>query len=174
METYYRKQNRPGGGIRAYEDFREMLERESDIQGVVNITPDHQHGSINISALAKGRAAISHKPVASLLYEVRRTVEAAHQSTGASHLLAYSNRPDRHTLAAWINAGVIGQVREVHNWTDRPFWPQGMQEYHPSGTRAGRFQLAAVAGTRTGASLPSGLHLRGVPRMVCVRNRPAR
>jgi hypothetical protein len=42
-------------------------------------------------------------------------------------LLAYSNRPDRHTLAAWINGGVIGQVREVHNWTDRPFWPQGTQ-----------------------------------------------
>jgi hypothetical protein len=134
METYYGKHNRPGRGIRAYEDFREMLEKESDIQGVVNITPDHQHGSINISALAKGRAAISHKPVASVLYEVRRTVEAARQSTAASHLLAYSNYPDRHTLAAWINAGVIGRVREVHNWTDRPFWPQGMQEYHAPGT----------------------------------------
>ena len=51
-----------------------------------------------------------------------------------SHLLAYSNNPDRHTLAAWINAGVVGAVREVHNWTNRPFWPQGMQAYHPAGT----------------------------------------
>jgi Oxidoreductase family, C-terminal alpha/beta domain/Oxidoreductase family, NAD-binding Rossmann fold len=133
METYYRQQNRPSRGIRSYEDYREMFEKESDIQGIVNITPDHQHGSINISALRKGKAAISHKPVASVLYEVRRTVEAAHQSSAPSHLLAYSNSPDRHTLAAWINAGVIGTVREVHNWTNRPFWPQGMQEYHKSG-----------------------------------------
>jgi hypothetical protein len=133
MESYYRKQDRPAAGIRSYEDFREMLEKESDIQGVINITPDHQHGPINIAALRKGKAAISHKPVASVLYEVRRTLDAARQSQASSHLLAYSNNPDRHTLAAWIKAGVIGTVREVHNWTNRPFWPQGMQEYHKSG-----------------------------------------
>jgi Oxidoreductase family, C-terminal alpha/beta domain/Oxidoreductase family, NAD-binding Rossmann fold len=133
METYYRKQNRPGG-IRAYEDYREMLEKERDIQGVVNITPDHQHGSINIAALRKGKAAISHKPVASVLYEVRRTLQAARDSSAVSHLLAYSNNADRHTLAAWINGGAVGAVREVHNWTNRPFWPQGMQAYHPAGT----------------------------------------
>ena len=54
METYYQKQNRPARGIRSYEDFREMLEKESDIQGIVNITPDHQHGSINIAPPKKG------------------------------------------------------------------------------------------------------------------------
>ena len=147
METYYRKQNRPSRGIRSYEDFREMLEKESDIQGIVNITPDHQHGSINISALRKGKAAISHKPVASVLYEVRRVLAAARESSAPSHLLAYSNKPDRHLLAAWIAGGAIGHVREVHNWSSRPFWPQGMQEYHASGpSRAGGLQLDAVAG----------------------------
>lgn len=133
METYYKKHDRPGAGIRSYEDYREMLEKETDIQGIVNITPDHQHGSINITALRKGKAAISHKPVASILYEVRQAVQAARDSKAASHLLAYSNTADRHTLAAWINAGVIGNVREVHNWTNRPFWPQGHQEYFKSG-----------------------------------------
>jgi hypothetical protein len=132
METHYKQQERPGG-IRAYEDFREMLEKEKDLQGVVNITPDHQHGSINIAALKKGKAAISHKPVASVLYEVRRTIQAARESAATSHLLAYSNSADRHLLAAWIASGVIGTVREVHNWTNRPFWPQGMQAYHASG-----------------------------------------
>ena len=134
METWYRKQGRPAAGIRAYEDFREMLERETDIQGIVNITPDHQHGPINIAALRKGKAAISHKPVAATMHEVRRTLLASRESSAPSHLLAYSNRPDRHTLAAWIGAGAIGTVREVHNWTNRPFWPQGMQEYLPGGT----------------------------------------
>ena len=133
METYYRKHERPAAGIRAYEDFREMLEKESDIQGVVNITPDHQHAGINIAALKKGKAAIAHKPVASVLADLRRTLQASAGSSGATHLLAYSNSPDRHTLAAWIQAGAIGTVREVHNWTNRPFWPQGWQEYYASG-----------------------------------------
>jgi hypothetical protein len=132
METYYKKQNRPAT-IRGYEDFREMLEKETDIQGVINITPDHQHANINIAALKKGKAAIAHKPVASVLYDLRRTLEASKASAGATHLLAYSNSPDRHTLAAWTGAGVIGTVREVHNWTNRPFWPQGYQEYYESG-----------------------------------------
>jgi hypothetical protein len=133
METYYQKQGRPARGIRSYEDYREMLEKEPDIQAIVNITPDHQHGSINMAALRKRKAAISHKPVASVLHEVRRVVQAARDSAAPSHLLAYSNRPDRHTLAAWIASGAIGHVREVHNWTNRPFWPQGMQAYHQSG-----------------------------------------
>ena len=37
LETYYRKQNRPAAGIRAYEDYREMFEREPDIQGVNSV-----------------------------------------------------------------------------------------------------------------------------------------
>lgn len=133
METWYRQEGRPAAGIRAYEDFREMLARETDIQGVINITPDHQHAPINIATLRAGKAAISHKPVAATLHEVRQTVRAARESTAPSHLLAYSNRPDRHTLAAWLTQGAIGTVREVHNWTNRPSWPQGMQQYHTSG-----------------------------------------
>ena len=128
METYYKKQNRPSAGIRSYEDYREMLEKETDIQGIVAITPDHQHASINIAALKKGKAAIAHKPVALLPYELRRTLEASKAGSAGTHLLAYSNTPDRHTLEAWIKGGVIGTVREVHNWTNRPFWPQGWQE----------------------------------------------
>jgi hypothetical protein len=132
MQRHYEKANRPAG-IRAYEDYREMLEKETDIQGIVNITPDHQHAAINISALRKGKAAIAHKPLAIVQSELRRTLQAARESAAVSHLLAYSNNPDRHTLAAWIKAGVIGTVREVHNWTNRPFWPQGWQEYYKSG-----------------------------------------
>ncbi len=133
METYYKKQGRPSAGIRSYEDYRELLDKETDIQGILNITPDHQHAGINIAALRKGKAAVAHKPVASVLYEVRQTLRAARASSAGTHLLAYSNTPDRHTLAAWITAGVIGNVREVHNWTNRPFWPQGWQEYYKSG-----------------------------------------
>ena len=79
MEIYYRKQQRPSAGIRAYEDYREMLEKERDIQGIVNITPDHQHASVNIAALRKGKAVIAHKPVAHVVSELRRTLETARE-----------------------------------------------------------------------------------------------
>jgi hypothetical protein len=133
IETYYAKNNRPSKGIRAYEDYREMLEKETDIQGVVAITPDHQHASINIAALKKGKAAIAHKPIANLLWEVHRLLAVARESPATSHLLAYSNSPGRHLLAAWIKSGVIGHVKEVHNWTNRPQWPHGMREYYKQG-----------------------------------------
>jgi hypothetical protein len=131
METYYRKQNRPAAGIRAYEDYREMLEKETDIQGIVNITPDHQHGSINISALRKGKAAISHKPVASVLHEVRRVVQAARESKAPSHLLAYSNNPDptrRHGSARASSAPCAGGTDE----------PAVLAAGHAGCTRPGR------------------------------------
>ena len=83
METWYRKENRPAAGIRAYEDFREMLERETDLQGIVNITPDHQHGPINIAALRRQVAAISHKPV------------AATTARGAAHACGGAREPLR-------------------------------------------------------------------------------
>jgi hypothetical protein len=132
-EIYYKKHNRPAAGMRSYEDYREMFEKEPDIQGIVNVTPDHQHGGINATALKKRKAAISHKPLALTVAEVRAVLQASKSGPAPSHLLAYSNTPDRHTLEAWINAGVIGTVREVHNWTNRPFWPQGWMEYYKSG-----------------------------------------
>ena len=172
METYYEKQNRPGKGMRSYEDYREMLEKETDIQGIINITPDHQHGSINIAALRKGKAAISHKPVASVLYEVRRTLQAARESSAPSHLLAYSNAPDRHTLAAWIKAGV-DRHRPRSAQLDEPAVLAAGHAGVPQvrAARAGRLQLGAVAGARTGSSVSPELHVRGLPRLVRVRRR---
>jgi hypothetical protein len=135
IEAYYGKVKRSGtyAGVRSYADFRELLEKETDIDGVISITPDHQHAVIAIAAMKKGKAAISHKPVANVLHEVRQAVQASRERPVVSHLLAYSNNPDRYTLDAWIKAGVIGPVREVHNWTNRPFWPQGWRDYYREG-----------------------------------------
>jgi predicted dehydrogenase len=135
IEAYYGKQRRSGNfqGVRAYADFRELLDRETDIDGVIVITPDHTHAAISIAALQKGKAAISHKPVSNVLYEVRRAVAAARPAGAITHLLAYADHPDHHKLHAWLRAGAIGELREVHNWTNRPFWPQGWLSY-PSET----------------------------------------
>ena len=99
MEIYYRKQQRPSAGIRAYEDYREMLEKEPDIQGIVNITPDHQHASINISALRKGKAVIAHKPVAHIV--VRTASHAGSGSREVSDHALCSPTATRRTGTPW-------------------------------------------------------------------------
>jgi hypothetical protein len=131
LERYYGKRHRSGSyqGVRSYADFRELLDRETDIDGVIVITPDHTHAAISVAALEKGKAAISHKPVSNVLNEVRRAVGAARPAGAVSHLLAYGVHEDHQTLEAWLGAGVIGEVREVHNWTNRPVWPQGWLDY---------------------------------------------
>ena len=131
LEAYYGKTKRSGTSerIRSYADFREMLDRESDLDAAIIITPDHTHTAISTAVLDAGVAAISHKPVSNMVNEVRVAVDAARRSPKVTHLLAYSDREDYYTLDAWFKAGVIGPIREVHNWTFRPVWPQGWLDY---------------------------------------------
>ena len=147
METYYRKQQRPRRHSRLRRLSRDAREgdRHPGRHQHHARPPARQHQHRRAAGRARRQSRTSRSP--SVLYEVRRTLQAARESSAVSHLLAYSNSPDRHTLAAWIQAGAIGTVREVHNWTDRPFWPQGMQEYHASGAgRAGGFNWALWQG----------------------------
>lgn len=131
IEIYYGRTNRTGGyrGLRAYSDFRRLLDQETDLDAVVIITPDHTHAAIATAALRRGVAAISHKPVSNVLHEVRVAVRSAEASRAASHLLAYNDHKDYRTLVNLFEAGAIGTLRAVHNWTSRPFWPQGWLTY---------------------------------------------
>ena len=96
METYYKKQNRPSAGIRSYEDYREMLEKETDIQGIVNITPDHQHGEHQHLGAEEGQGGdLAQAAGAACSHEVRRTLQVARDEPGrrASARLQQHARP---------------------------------------------------------------------------------
>jgi predicted dehydrogenase len=71
-------------GIRAgrdiYADFRELLERESDVNSVKVMTPDHLHATIAIAAMRKRRHVAMHKPLANRVAEVRMVVDAAQRT----------------------------------------------------------------------------------------------
>src|SRR5690606_12109972 len=131
LERHYARVSDNGSfeGIRAYADFRELFAQESDLDAVVVVTPDHTHTAIALAALQSGVSVISHKPISNMLNEVRAAVDAAKQSSAVTHLLAYRDREDYYTLSRWIKSGVIGPVREIHNWTYRPVWPQGWLDY---------------------------------------------
>jgi hypothetical protein len=65
-----------------------------------------------------------HKPLANRMYEGRLVVETARKTKVATHLLAYGSGTGNGLIAQRVKEGVIGALREVHNWTNRPVWPQ--------------------------------------------------
>ena len=113
-----------------YTDFREMLAKEKGIDGVVVATPDHLHATIARAAMDAGKHVYVQKPLTATVHEARMLRERAiahpklvtqmgnqgHSSEGAR------------LINEWIGAGILGSVREVHVWTNRPvvYWPQGL------------------------------------------------
>ncbi len=125
VETYYaqKRSAETFKGCSSYADFRELLEKEKGLDAVKIMTPDHLHATIAIAAMKKSKHVVMHKPIANRVYEARLVVETARKTGVATHLLAYRSGPSS-GVKEMIKNGAIGTVREVHDWTDRPFWPQ--------------------------------------------------
>src|SRR5436305_13467964 len=130
VEGYYGSQRRSGkySGCAAYNDFRELLEKQKDLDAVVVCTTDNLHAAASIAAMKKGKHVFCQKPLTHTIYEARRMAEVAKQ-TGVATQIAVANQASEDTrlLCEWIWAGAIGPVREVANWSSRPFWPQGLE-----------------------------------------------
>lgn len=129
VNRYYAKQQSGGGPCRAYTDFREMLEQEKDLDAVYNMTPEHLHGVVAIRAMRKGKHVLTHKPISNVFNEVLQARETARQTGRVAQLFCAADSAAGPALSEWIASGVIGGVREVHNWSTRPFWPQGMTHF---------------------------------------------
>ncbi len=124
VATYYARKRRAEkfSGIATYADFRELLEKERDLDAVKIMTPDHLHATISIAAMKKGKNVLMHKPLSNRVTEVRMVVDSARKTGVATHLLAW--HAPLTAVRQMILDGAIGSLKEVHNWTDRPFWPQ--------------------------------------------------
>jgi predicted dehydrogenase len=126
VETYYAKQRgtEQFKGCATYVDFRELLEKEKDVTAVKVMTPDHTHAAISIAALKKGKNVIVHKPLANRLLEARAVIEMARSTKLATHFLPAGEGPGQKQALDIIKTGAIGTLREIHNWSLRPMWPQ--------------------------------------------------
>jgi len=111
-------------GCAVYADFREMLEQAKDLDAVKILVPDHLHATLAIAAMKKGKHVQLHKPIANTLHEGRRVIETARKTKVSTHLLAYGSGAGNGTIVERIKQGVIGSLKEIHNWTNRPVWPQ--------------------------------------------------
>lgn len=126
VETYYAAQ-RPGEtfkGCASYADFRELLDKEKGVDAVKIMTPDHLHGVISIASMKRGKHVIMHKPIANRLQEARLVIDTARQTGVATHFMPWDVNGSMDQVMAWIDGGAIGALREIHNWTNRPVWPQ--------------------------------------------------
>jgi predicted dehydrogenase len=130
VDAFYgaRKSSGEYRGCSAYNDFREILEKVREIDAVVVGTADHLHAAVAVAALKKGKHVFCQKPMAQSLFESRRMAEAAREA-GVATQVAVGNQASEDTriLCEWVEAGAIGPVREVLNWSSRPLWPQGLE-----------------------------------------------
>lgn len=119
-----------------YHDFREMLDKEKEIDAVVIATPDHTHAIITITAMRYGKHVFCEKPLTHTLYEARRIAQVAKETGVATQMgnqgMAFEGN---RLIKEWLADGAIGTVRQVHVWSDRPtqkgttelYWTQGIE-----------------------------------------------
>lgn len=126
VETYYANQRSADKfrGCTSYADARELLDKEKDLDAVKVITPDHLHGVLCMAAMRKGKHTIVHKPIANRLKEAKMTIDTARETGVATHFLPWDSNGSMERVMGWIKDGAIGKLREIHNWTNRPVWPQ--------------------------------------------------
>jgi len=109
-----------------YHDFREMIDKEKEIDAVLIGTPDHNHAIIASYAMNAGKHVFVEKPMAKTIYEVRFLRDLA-KKTGLVTQMGNQGHNIEGTMQTveWIQSGAIGNVREVHMWSNRPVWRQG-------------------------------------------------
>ncbi len=111
-----------------YADYREMFDKhDKEIDAVIVAIPDFMHASAALAAMQRGKHVFCQKPLTHTIWEARQMADAAAKYHVATQMgnQGYSNDGTRR-CAEMIWSGAIGNVTEVHAWTNRPVWPQGM------------------------------------------------
>ncbi|HEX4913885.1 MAG TPA: Gfo/Idh/MocA family oxidoreductase [Vicinamibacterales bacterium] len=117
-----------------YRDFRIMLEEQKDIDAVVVATPDHMHASIAMAAMDLNKHVYVQKPLCWSVDEARKLARKARQAKVVTQMGNQGHSwDDGRKAVEWVQSGAIGDVTEVHVWTNRPlsYWPQGIPRPEP-------------------------------------------
>jgi predicted dehydrogenase len=118
-------------GARRYKDLRQLLDKEK-LDAVTISTPDHTHAPAALWAMQRGLHVYVQKPLTHNVREARLLAQAARRYKVATQMGNQGHSNEGARLACeMIWAGLIGDVREVHAWTNRPIWPQGIASALP-------------------------------------------
>ena len=116
-------------GARQFRDFRRLLDEVGkSIDAVTVSTPDHMHFPVAMAAMALGKHVFVEKPIAHTVWEARQLAKVAAEKRLATQMGNQGHAGEGiRLLREWYEAGVFGEVTEIHSWTDRPIWPQGVK-----------------------------------------------
>lgn len=118
-----------------YHDWRELFEKEhKNFDAVTVAIPDHNHAIVGLNAMKLRKALYLQKPLTHDIYEARILTEAAKKYKVVTQMGNQGASFDGvRTLKEWFEAGLIGDIEKVYNWTNRPVWPQGIPwpDQHP-------------------------------------------
>ncbi len=110
-----------------YKDYRVMLERQKDIDAVVIATPDHTHALIAAAAMEMGKHVYLQKPLTHSVWESRYLTELAKRTGVVTQMGNEGHSSDTvYEVAEVVQSGCLGVIKDVHVWTNRPIWRQGM------------------------------------------------
>lgn len=113
---------------KAYQDYRRMLDKHhNEIDAVIIATPDHHHYPATMMAMQLGKHVYTQKPLTHTPWEARQLMHAAQRYKVATQMGNQGHASHGWRLVyEWVRSGLLGDIREVHSWTDRPVWPQGV------------------------------------------------
>jgi predicted dehydrogenase len=115
--------------VQRHKDYRLMLEKQKDIDAVVVATPDHMHAAIASAAMDAGKHVYVQKPLCWSVQEARHLAQKAKATKVVTQMGNQGHSTDGARLGyEYITGGAIGDIREIHVWTNRPlgYWPQGI------------------------------------------------
>ncbi len=106
--------------VRVYQDWRELLDKEKNLNSVNISTPDHMHAPITMRAMQQGLHVYTQKPLTQTLYEARQLTKAAAEKKLVTQMgIQIHSHPIHRQVVATIQAGAIGKVKEVHSWSGK-------------------------------------------------------
>jgi len=117
-----------------FTDYRRMLDAHKDIDAVLIATPDHHHAVAARMAMERGLHVYVQKPLTHTIEESRKLDALARANPRLITQMGNQGHSgdDGRRVVELIRAGIIGPVREVHVWTNRPVWPQGEAKPAPT------------------------------------------
>lgn len=106
--------------VKVYQDWRELLDKEKNLDSANVSTPDHMHAPITMRALRQGLHVYTQKPLTQTVFEARQLTRVAGETRRVTQMgIQIHSHPIHRTIVAMLQEGVIGKVKEVHSWSQK-------------------------------------------------------
>ncbi len=110
-----------------FTDYRELFAKYGKNIDIVTVScPDHMHGPVTLEAMRLGASCYTQKPLTRTIYEARLLAKVAKETGVCTQMGNQGTALDSSREAiAQLSSGVLGTLKEVYAWSNRPVWAQG-------------------------------------------------